>query len=168
MEIKKRKHLLFWISLVFVVIITYYAIQHSFQSISTISSELSYIPIVIVFSLIFSYYGILVITKSFLMGCSLWTQNKNILKSITIVISFFMVLGMLSIVNITTFDISNSDKGILFEIVGFFIYLNPVTKYVVKSVTSENEFEFERETMIKSSAISFVLIGLILQFSYFI
>ncbi|MDH3312438.1 MAG: hypothetical protein OEM28_04720 [Nitrosopumilus sp.] len=167
MNIKQKKYALITITGIFSGIITLFGIYFTFQFISTLTFELSYTPIVVIVFLMVGYHGILFYIKVFLTSLSLWVKNKHILKIITITISFFTVVALLTMLESFDLEISNNDKGILFEIVGFFIYLTPISRYIIKFVTSENESDIYSDIIIKTTAISLVLIGLFLQFSYF-
>jgi len=166
-NIKQKKYALITITGIFSGIITLFGIYFTFQFISTLTFELSYTPIVVIVFLMVGYHGILFYIKVFLTSLSLWVKNKHILKIITITISFFTVVALLTMLESFDLEISNNDKGILFEIVGFFIYLTPISRYIIKFVTSENESDIYSDIIIKTTAISLVLIGLFLQFSYF-
>ena len=62
-------------------------------------------------------------------------------------------------------DTNKAELGILFEIIGFIIYLTPVTKYLSK-VIKDTEDKINNDLIVKTSAVIFVISGLFLQLLY--
>ena len=112
-----------------------------------------------------AYYGILNLLKPLLGSFSLWTKNKFILKFLTILITALSTLVLFSMWEYYDILLNYNDRGIVLEMIGFFIYLNPISKFLTNFLTTENEVD--HRLMIQTTAIVLVLFGLILQFSYF-
>ena len=60
---------------------------------------------------------------------------------------------------------NKAELGILFEIIGFIIYLTPVTKYLSR-VIKDTEDKINNDLIVKTSAVIFVILGLFLQLLY--
>ena len=64
-------------------------------------------------------------------------------------------------------NINEAEFGILFEIMGFIIFLTPVTKYMSKWIKN-TEDKINHDIIVKTSAVIFVISGLFFQLPYFI
>ncbi len=112
-----------------------------------------------------AYYGVLNLLKPFLESFGLLIKNKSIMKFLTILITALSTLVLFGTWEEDDILLNYNDRGIVLEMIGFFIYLNPVSKYLTNFITTENEVD--HRLMIRTTAIVLVLSGLILQFSYF-
>ena len=110
------------------------------------------------------------------------TSNR-ILGAYAIAFTAGGVFFMIQYALIISSTISNNDMGIVLEIIGFVIYLNPLKKHVVKLLMDDDEEEEEEneeekkkkeekkyeiyDLVTTTTAIMLVLVGLTLQLSYF-
>lgn len=120
----------------------------------------------VAFSIV-SYYGWMILIKPLLSSLTLFTKNRFIIQIFTIVTTLAGLLMLLRFLDVYNIDLNYNDQGILLEIIGFFIYLNPINRYLTNILVSEDDEDVEHSTITKTTAIGLVLIGLTMQFSYF-
>ena len=120
------------------------------------------VPVII--NIVFTFallIGIIAIMKLIIIFASELTNNSTYLQivmlSVAIIIGFFATSSDLGI---------NSDKGVIFEIIGFIVYLTPVKKYLATMIKhNDNENEEHYEKLIKNVAVVLIIFGLLLQLS---
>ena len=116
--------------------------------------------------LFFSFYGFVNIYKDIVRQIPRITRNQKKFQILTISITILAITFTVYLSYFFITDINNSDRGIIFEIVGFIIYLTPVHKILLGHV-KEDELLDSNDEIIKTSAITLVVIGLLLQLSFF-
>ena len=116
--------------------------------------------------LFFSFYGFVNIYKDIVRQIPRITRNQKKFQILTINITILAITFTVYLSYFFITDINNSDRGIIFEIVGFIIYLTPVHKILLGHV-KEDELLNSNDEIIKTSAITLVVIGLLLQLSFF-
>ena len=116
--------------------------------------------------LFFSFYGFVNIYKDIVRQIPRITRNQKKFQILTISITILAITFTVYLSYFFITDINNSDRGIIFEIVGFIIYLTPVHKILLGHV-KEDELLKNNDEIIKTSAITLVVIGLLLQLSFF-
>ena len=116
--------------------------------------------------LFFSFYGFVNIYKDIVRQIPRITRNQKKFQILTISITILAITFTVYLSYFFITDINNSDRGIIFEIVGFIIYLTPVHKILLGHV-KEDELLNSNDEIIKTSAITLVVIGLLLQLSFF-
>ena len=117
-------------------------------------------------ALFFSFYGFVNICKDIVRQIPRITRNQKKFQILTISITILAITFTVYLSYFYITDINNSDRGIIFEIVGFIIYLTPVHKILLGHV-KEDELLKNNDEIIKTSAITLVVIGLLLQLSFF-
>ena len=165
-KLKIRKYIIIAIPLIFLGTL----VLSTIVTISILNIDFDILKLYIQFSLIvtplFAYIGLLNYFK-LIFGFLKSLPNKftgNILTIIIIGLGIHIILFMWNFMNI---ELNYNDQGIILEIMGFFIYLSPVRDYIQKSLDKEDLKNIDSQFIIKTTAIGFVLIGLVLQFSYF-
>ena len=125
------------------------------------------------------YYGFILALKIIIVEIEHYTK-KHIIKNEVIICA---AVGCSIIVIICTYiadpNTNKAKLGILFEIIGFIIYLTPVTKYLSKvtkyvsevtkywsKVVTDTEDKINNDLIVKTSAVIFVISGLFLQLLY--
>ena len=116
--------------------------------------------------LFLSFYGFVNIYKDIVRRITRITRNQKKIQILTISITILAITFTVYLSYFFITDINNSDRGIIFEIVGFIIYLTPVQKILLGYV-KEDELLNNNNEIIKTSAITLVVIGLLLQLSFF-
>ena len=94
------------------------------------------------------------------------TRNPRRSEILTIIISISAVVFVVYGILIRPITISYNDLGIILQIMGFIIYVPHVTTFLLRFV-DESEQEKSAKQIIKTAAISLVVIGLVLQISSF-
>lgn len=165
---KKLQYVLLIAVCVIPASVIYFGIDDFLKFISRIGFENSQESGAIIFSLVLTYVGTILMNKIVIIAASFVTEKYYVLKFITITITFFALMFVISNMENYKLDISNNDKGILFEIVGFFIFLNPINKYLANFFKDKNDLFIDHELIVKTTSVTLVVIGLIMQLSTFI
>ncbi len=122
-------------------------------------------PIGYILLSVVTYYGMITFVKPLLSSFNFYTKNKFIIRIITIFITISGLVIVLQLLSIYDTGLNLNDQGLILEIIGFFIYLNPINLYITNFLTEEHDEEIDHKLIIKTTAIGLVLFGLILQFS---
>ncbi len=111
------------------------------------------------------YYGYVLALKIAIIKIEHVTK-KHIIRN-DVIISGTACCSIIGIIFICNADpnTNKAELGILFEIIGFIIYLTPVTKYLSK-VIKDTEDKINNDLIVKTSAVIFVISGLFLQLLY--
>ena len=111
------------------------------------------------------YYGYVLALKIAIIKIEHVTK-KHIIRN-DVIISCTACCSIMGIIFICNADPSTNkaELGIIFEIIGFIIYLTPVTKYLSK-VIKDTEDKINNDLIVKTSAVIFVISGLFLQLLY--
>ena len=119
--------------------------------------------IVILFLLIGLYVGILIAIQ----GIGQFVTSYRLRQMYSMTLTVGMTLLLVQIVFSTFILIDSVDIGIIFEIAGFMIYLNPFRERMMILTRGHNHIHDEiNDVATKTSAIMFVLVGLVMQLSY--
>ena len=122
--------------------------------------------ILLIGSAFFSFTGFVVIYKDIVGKIPRITRNQKNFQILTIGITITAMTFTVYTSSFYTTGINNSDRGIIFEIVGFIIYLTPINKILLRYI-KEDQLLNNNDVIIKTSAITLVVIGLLLQLSFF-
>ena len=104
--------------------------------------------------LFFSFYGFVNIYKDIVRQIPRITRNQKKFQILTISITILAITFTVYLSYFFITDINNSDRGIIFEIVGFIIYLTPVHKILLGHV-KEDELLNSNDEIIKNICHNF-------------
>ncbi len=119
------------------------------------------------FMLTLMYYGMINFTKPLLSSFNSQIKNKSVIKILTISIVISGLIIITKYFGLYESGLNHNDQGIMFEMIGFFIYLNPINRHITNFLIEKNDEGIDHQLILKTTAVGLVLIGLILQFSYF-
>lgn len=114
-----------------------------------------------------SYFAMQFFNKFILIAASHITTKANFLNLITVVITSLSMMVVLDQLNTFNNVLNDNDLGIILEITGFFIVLNPFKKSLLFFIKSDDDIFVNHELITKTTAVILVAAGLILQLSYF-
>ncbi len=118
-----------------------------------------------VISSVFAFMGAMRIFKDVTEIIPSSTRKPRRLKILTGVMTILAVVFV--VYQFTIYSIIGyNDLGIILQILGFLIYIPHVTTFLLR-MTSKSEQEKNTKQIIKTAAISLIVIGLILQISSF-
>ena len=119
--------------------------------------------IVILFFLFGISLGILIAIQGIGQFVASYRQRQMYAMTLTV----GMTLLLIKIVFFLFTSTDNADMGIIFEIVGFMLYLNPFKKRMMVLTKGHNNIQNEiNDVATNTFAITFVFVGLIMQLSY--
>ena len=131
--------------------------------------------IITVVSVFMLLIGTILMMRIIINFVSELTNNLKYLQIITISIAFTIGLFIMNY----DYGMSNSDRGVIFEIIGFLVYLTPIKKYLADTMLDEDqnrkhlvnaakqndENAKHYEQLVGYVAIVLVIFGLFLQLS---
>ena len=153
------------VGLISVLILTYwYIVEPVLPLLQSFEIMRIHVDIVIMLGFLFVLYiGIIAAMQGICQFVTSYKQRQMYAVALTV----GMTLLLINIVFLPFTFIDGADMGIIFEIVGFTIYLNPFRERMMILTRGHNDIQNEiNDVATKTSAITFVLAGLIMQLSY--
>ena len=93
------------------------------------------------------------------------TRKPRLLQVLITIIAFLAVIFVIYRAVMRFPEINSNDMGIILQIVGFVIYLPSIRRFLSCLVGEDNQLKTNDQT-IKTTAISLIVIGLLLQLSF--
>ena len=111
----------------------------------------------------FTYLGMMSLNRTFLEQIQRITDKKCIHQGLIIITTFFAVMMAIFLTTIFGSEINPSNFGILYELMGFFIFLIPKNQFLIKFIQIDSK---QYDLAIRTTAIVLISLGLLLQISH--
>lgn len=141
------------------------------NTLSSIQFDITHMGLVFILNIIFVFFGSVTFTKILIQLIQLFTKHKNIINICIILFTFLITIFVISFIESISsigLRLDNASLGIIYQMVGFFIYLNPISKYLSELIIGDEELNIDHSIIIKTISITLVMTGLLLQLSQYI